>query len=254
MREPMYFNHIAAILRLGKKYEVDHFRDEGLRRLRCDFPSTLNGWDGKYHHLEDECQIRDIRNFYPEIISLAHELGVETILPSAYLNLVQTQSVVRYNHWCIDYEANVHLPQEDILRANLEKQATKSGAKETIRVGLPQTAVHACLIGRDKLLCRTQKTFLRWFHTRDVLPGAECATGSQCRAQRTKVLASLEGMTDFNSIKAMDEKYIRSDFSICEHCESSIENALEKNRQEIWNALPSMFGLPNWEDLKDFDE
>lgn len=47
MREPMTYSQLAAILRLGKKYEMDYIWNEGLRRLRTDFPTTLDDWDNQ---------------------------------------------------------------------------------------------------------------------------------------------------------------------------------------------------------------
>ncbi|KIM44193.1 hypothetical protein M413DRAFT_376605 [Hebeloma cylindrosporum] len=45
MRDLMPIDFLSAILRLGKKYEIDYICNEGLSRLRFDFPNTLEKWD-----------------------------------------------------------------------------------------------------------------------------------------------------------------------------------------------------------------
>lgn len=74
------------MIRLGRKYEIDHLRDEGLTRLKLEFPSDLNGWDAldvaKYTHI-----------LYAEggpdpvvaTMKLAHECKIQSILPGLYL-------------------------------------------------------------------------------------------------------------------------------------------------------------------------
>ena len=38
---------MAALLRLGHKYDFARFRDDALSRLKSAFPTTLEGWDEK---------------------------------------------------------------------------------------------------------------------------------------------------------------------------------------------------------------
>lgn len=40
---------------------------------------------------------------------------------------------------------------------------------------------------------------------------------------------------------------------ICEICRDNIKNCMEKGRREVWEALPSYFGLGDWKTLKDSD-
>ncbi|KAH9479729.1 hypothetical protein JR316_0008324 [Psilocybe cubensis] len=244
MREPMKFKDIAALLRLGKKYEIGHFQDEALRRLRHDLPSTYNTWEAQlgWVYCQDVCQILEVWNFYPQIISLAHEIGLETILPAAYLCLIQSQSV------------------ENILQGKFQwvgqtcNRSVQESDQETTIYSFPQSAVHACLIGRDKLLCEIQKTYIDWFQTDVVLPGEDCTTPSECQQEKAETLASLTGMKFFDDIKAMDfDTDFNTETSVCSSCKRSVKDVIQQNRMEIWSRLPSIFGLPDWEDLEDFD-
>ena len=42
-------------------------------------------------------------------------------------------------------------------------------------------------------------------------------------------------------------------FRLCKSCLDSLVVAYEKAREELWDRLPSFFGLSPWEELKDFD-
>lgn len=92
----MDIEFLSAILRLGKKYEIDYLKEEGLRRLRSEFPLTLEGWDRRNERKNEGCKIININDadIVIEVINLAHELSVETVLPASYLLCVQTTDTV----------------------------------------------------------------------------------------------------------------------------------------------------------------
>ena len=85
------FCAISGVLRLSCKYLIDHLRERCLRRLERDWPSTLEAWDRR----EDQATIKDILRYSPRehfahpvhVIRLAHDLGLEQILPAAYYDL-----------------------------------------------------------------------------------------------------------------------------------------------------------------------
>lgn len=84
MRKQMPIDLLAAILRLGKKYEIDYLRDEGLKRLRLDFPKTLEQWNTSsqaYFHIFDDGEDYNI-------VQLCDELSISSCLPSAYMLFV----------------------------------------------------------------------------------------------------------------------------------------------------------------------
>lgn len=81
-RQVLPFPVVAAMLRLGKKYEFDHLRDEALLRLTSEFPTTLEEWDALPDHFT---HIVDRKGLLFDIISLAIECRVQSILPAAYV-------------------------------------------------------------------------------------------------------------------------------------------------------------------------
>jgi hypothetical protein len=81
IRQALPFPVVAAMLRLGKKYEFDHLRDEALLRLTSEFPTKLEEWDALPDHFT---HIIDRKGLLFDIIRLAIECGVQSILPAAY--------------------------------------------------------------------------------------------------------------------------------------------------------------------------
>ena len=81
IRQALPFPVIAAMLRLGNKYEFDHLRDVALLRLTSEFPTQLEEWDALPDHFT---HIVDRTGLLLDIISLAIECGVQSILPAAY--------------------------------------------------------------------------------------------------------------------------------------------------------------------------
>ena len=78
---------------MGKKYEIDYLRDEGLMRLKLEFPEKLDDFDKilksfprthiKCGNVDEQCDME------LEVINLAQECGVKTILPALYFQVIQ---------------------------------------------------------------------------------------------------------------------------------------------------------------------
>jgi hypothetical protein len=106
--------------------------------------------------------------------------------------------------------------------------------------------------GRDKLIQAYHDVHKGWAEEKLLFPGQECSSVSIC--SRNKLLASktLFQPTD-GAIDRMALWNRKSKFPLCKPCLESLAAAHEKARAELWDRLPSFFGLPPWEELKDFD-
>lgn len=79
---------VESMVRLGKKYQIDHLYKEGLRYLKLEFPKTLREYDrhnpGFYFsiikHTEDDLAL------VFAVIKLALECEIQSILPALYLH------------------------------------------------------------------------------------------------------------------------------------------------------------------------
>lgn len=80
------FPILAAMLRLGKKYEIDYLRDEALTRLTSEFPRTLKEMQllpPEYSYIKHQ------KGILYDIINLARETAVYSILPVAFYLCLQ---------------------------------------------------------------------------------------------------------------------------------------------------------------------
>ena len=77
---------ITAMIRLGLKYEFTRFKDEALICLKKLFPNSLQKW------LKTSNRFRLAALF--DVINLAHETSITSILPAAYLEVCYNASVV----------------------------------------------------------------------------------------------------------------------------------------------------------------
>ncbi|KDR67627.1 hypothetical protein GALMADRAFT_79593 [Galerina marginata CBS 339.88] len=227
MRELLPYHQLASILRFGKKYEIDYLRDEGLKRLRLEFPTTLELWDNSYN----QClHIMGSPTIYYDVINLAHELSIQSSLPTMYVGLISTSN------------AKVLLSGRPLGRLSEEK------------VYLNQEALHSCLIGRDKILTAVQKILKDWVSRTDIIPANGCRSVDRCRSHR---LVTILGLSIFNLLPTLDILNPNPPIEprkICLVCVDSVKQAHSHVRKEIWESLPSYFDLPKWEDLKDFDQ
>jgi hypothetical protein len=74
------------MLRIGKKYKLNHLHDEAIVRLQSEFPSTLKEWEGlspEYTHIVFQ------KGILFDIVNLATDCGVQSIFPAAYYLCVQ---------------------------------------------------------------------------------------------------------------------------------------------------------------------
>ena len=89
MRAKMSVEFLGAILRLGKKYDIEYLCEEGLERLRFEFPTTLEKWHacfGKYTLIKPCAAIT--------ILGLCDELSIPRCLPVAYFLTATNHSLV----------------------------------------------------------------------------------------------------------------------------------------------------------------
>jgi hypothetical protein len=92
-KEPLHFLVISAMLRIGKKYEIQHLRDQALAVLKQEHPIKLDDYDkvsDDWTHFKfpfDDIYDTGVKR-HAEIVKLESECGVQTIPPVAYLLLV----------------------------------------------------------------------------------------------------------------------------------------------------------------------
>jgi len=76
------FSIVSALLRLGKKYDIESLYEDALERLQSEFPSSLSA----YLELSDTFSFIEYHpGLLHDCINLALETNTLSILPTAYL-------------------------------------------------------------------------------------------------------------------------------------------------------------------------
>ena len=98
MRTSISVDFLGAILRLGKKYDITYLCEEGLKRLRLEFPATLEKWracSGENIHAVGATSVAR------SVIGLCHELSIPRCLPGAYFLFVASRTLVSSPLQCL---------------------------------------------------------------------------------------------------------------------------------------------------------
>lgn len=218
MRQALPFPVIAALLRLGKKYEFDHLRDVALLRLTSEFPTQLEEWDtlpDRFTHIVDR------KGLLFDVISLAIECGVQSILPTAYF-----------------------LAADNVVLI-LSGQERDDG---TI-AQLPPVAQKACLLGREKLIIALADDTYEWLNGEKICEDCE---STSCEKACLKMIQNIWRPRPDPTIalkKWLDVEVV----GLCYLCLPEAEEIHEAGRYNLWYKLPSLFDLPSWSGLTNFE-
>ncbi|KAF7296479.1 BTB domain-containing protein [Mycena chlorophos] len=214
---------LSGVLRLSHKYDIAHFRQGCLRRLKCEYPHTL----ADFNKTADNWVYIDVPNdtspnlVAAEVINLAQEIGVWSILPAAFYAL-----------------ATAEIPDDPFsLTSNLRRS---------------EDAI-AALTGRLAMMRSYHESPLKWLD-RKIIPCDACPQKAECAAERTRLLAALGTRPVIVAAFFVEWEMVKGDrFKLCTSCATRAREIFEDAKLEYWNKLPSYFGLPDWEELKRMD-
>ncbi|KAF7296493.1 BTB domain-containing protein [Mycena chlorophos] len=212
---------LSGVLRLSQKYDIAHFRQGCLRRLKCEYPSTLAEFDKD----ADNWMYIDVPEgsspnlVAAQVINLAREIGIWSILPTAFYSL-----------------ASGDVPDDpSSLTSNLHN----------LQDGI------AVLAGRMVMMRSYLESPLKWLDP-NTIPCDACTQIAECTAMRTRLLAAL-GTRPAIVAAFFEVLQTKSADYLCTACDIRAREVCEEAKQEYWNKLPSYFGLPDWEELKRMD-
>lgn len=106
--------------------------------------------------------------------------------------------------------------------------------------------VIAC--AKEKIISVQQSTTFFWMHDGS-LPSEECVNKQGCNAFRSALTKGFGSVT--HGIRALDGWNELWAGGFCTACEDKAKQCLADGRLHFWNELPSMFGLPDWNTLRD---
>ncbi|KAJ7634517.1 hypothetical protein FB45DRAFT_1141583 [Roridomyces roridus] len=216
------FDEIAAMLRLGRKYEIHTAEANALERIRFEYPAEFNTWDDSSDSLT---QIEEYEGLVFDLLSLAHEYGINSSVPTIAYEYVQDKIFT-----------GIERPDKSLSTLSPElKQIMALGFLEFMKF---QHNAYS-LLEDDTLV-----------------PSRSCANKPKC-AEARNVLRRLVAWNPHSAIStgcfALDRWGDYWFHGFCGGCTALCKSALNESRVDAWEALPRFFGLPEWAGLKDMD-
>ncbi|KAJ7612164.1 hypothetical protein FB45DRAFT_940000 [Roridomyces roridus] len=241
--EPNYFmpfpakteySIIRGCLRLAHKYEVEHLRLRALVHLSSRYRTSLgerdtcntdeSSADGSFNLSQiASWPIPGQQGHLVSVIQFAREVEALWILPDAFYRL---SSIVLKD-----------LPELLFSQSVFDGQASCFNVQDQ----------KACLYGHT-VQTKASATHIAAIFSADHPP--DCTTPAVCRQERICAINSmLLAISTCASIPLdiwCDEDVPKT----CGVCLTSLQAAHRRARQEFWNRMPSMYGLPPWEELE----
>ncbi|KZP29333.1 hypothetical protein FIBSPDRAFT_1038996 [Athelia psychrophila] len=212
--EPVSIAIVAAFVRLGQKYQIDAVLSEALGRLYYEFPDDLDDVD----EADNWTKISESAGIFIDVANLAREQNLLSALPLAlrYCSLEDSDDIVK------------GVARED------HTVATLSPINERV-----------VLAAKDPLLRLQSTTTFSWL----IANGSDdFAMPACCNTERMQLVVSkFFPLPEYDGLKSWEEGW---EDSICAACVVKAKALHASGRQRYWNKLPSIFGLPDWEELE----
>ncbi|KZP16235.1 hypothetical protein FIBSPDRAFT_794663 [Athelia psychrophila] len=209
---------ISAFVRLGTKYDIPKLRIEGQRKIFKGFSTELDGpgTDGQSPWL-----FVKVPETWFDLVIFARTTGLLSILPIALYVCCQGYTTSEIT--------------EGIKR------------KDGTIVSLSGQDKLACLAGYQAICKAQAETTFSWAYTKP--PPDECSDPTRCMFFRDQYLK-----LDFTSLPAIAglDHFDKLGFcrtNLCSLCDPRSEEMHNTGRKAFWALLPSLFGLPPWEEL-----
>ncbi|KAK7025111.1 BTB domain-containing protein [Favolaschia claudopus] len=210
-QEKISFSAVAALVRLGKKYEFKDLFDSVVGRLASEIPMTLQAYDameGEYLAIESYLGLN------LDILILASENNLFTILP------------------CVYFFATDEL-FEGITRT------------DGTTVCLPPSLLRKCIVAQQNLVLKqSQLDYTFGWAFDGVFDG--CMAKVKCMEARTEFLGHFLPSGFYGFLEPSHIKF----YGFCSSCAGYAKKRLIAGRQKLWDELPDVFGLPPWNELK----
>jgi len=157
-----------------------------------------------------------------DIVNLALEQGIVSILPVAYYLCIQDI--------------------EDIFNG----QKRDDGSIAT----LPPAVQRVCILGREKILVEQADATLAWLDNEEV--SSECESPSDCAKACTNLVLWVWKPTP-EPCRSLEKWAQIMKRGLCSACVDEAERIHEAGRQKMWDLMPLNFGFVGWDELKKLD-
>lgn len=208
---------LAAFLCLGRKYDIPKLRIYGEERIYHEYPLELVDYDAAYNGPFPAI-------IYPsslfELVKIARKAELLSILPPLLYECCQSSSA------------------SDI--------ALGDKLADGLYMILSSVDQLACFTGYHAMYVAQAETTYSWAYDEEDL--SDGCIGPACKRIRQEYLIHrFTPVPPIVGLERWDESGQLED--MCEACTKQAEKMHNEGREKFWALLPSLFGLPPWEEL-----
>ncbi|KAJ7094266.1 hypothetical protein C8R44DRAFT_718388 [Mycena epipterygia] len=216
---------IASHVRLGRKYDFKDILRTIVERLTYENPTTLEEYDALRASRPSYSPTRIVYSsdgYYFDIISLARENNLLSVLPCAYFRALITSSPA------LIFDG---IPRSDGTIATLFPIDQR-----------------ACILGRIKISHAQWDAgnTLGWM--KDDVAG--CTDPTVCMCQKSSFIHKYVVKGSLAAFPPLHLSFIDS-LGLCAVCKLDAITKTIAGRKKMWELLPTFFDLPPWGELKD---
>ncbi|KAJ7060916.1 hypothetical protein C8F01DRAFT_1025439 [Mycena amicta] len=220
---------LSAMLKLGQKYQMSDIRKHAVALIHYEFPKTLSEYDRTRMDGDWEpTRIKEQTGLELELLNLAVAYGIETSVPT--LGLV-----------CLKRHSMKSLIYSKLRRPDGSYILLESRARDLLSVAAEKTLEY-------------QQRLLHWleFDDETVVPAEDCEHHDHCGTERASMHRSIfRGWCISAQSNLLLSPWPFSETDLCNFCEAAAKERWQEDLTLAWEALPSLFLLPDWKRLKD---
>ncbi|KAF9527287.1 hypothetical protein CPB83DRAFT_793363 [Crepidotus variabilis] len=218
--QPAPFSFLSAMLRLGRKYDIQHILDEAVEILDLAFPSSLAEYQ-RVVETKNGDVIEYSLDMMIDLANLALDMSRHSILPTIYFII------------CRDFDAVLKGAQ----RANGTTAKLDENTKDVI------------IWGREELLKKLPTSIFSWVK-RTSSPGC-FGPRKNCVATLHEIMEKMwTGQSRQLACFAPIDDFIPSGCRACSQCLQEMRAIHTDQQKELWIELPKYFGWESWEEAR----
>ncbi|KZP03561.1 hypothetical protein FIBSPDRAFT_968884 [Athelia psychrophila] len=225
-RSRMPLDVLEAFLRIGRKYEIDHIRNQAIQSLAMAFPSSLSKCRASFAADARQIPIRLTRESHISLMNIMRQNELLVHVPMLLL-------------WCIILDHHGSLSLFSTSPETLYTQPMFS-----------HTDIQLCHKAHMKLMDLQTTDIFSWTQSLETLTNCESVA---CKALREELHHAYFGQgpsgIPINRIFAgWDNTWSEA---LCEECNEHAREEYEVGQDKVFEMLPGMFNLPGWEVLRE---
>ncbi|KAJ6478779.1 hypothetical protein C8R47DRAFT_630328 [Mycena vitilis] len=221
--EALSVDLLAAMLRLGKKYEITTAKENAVQRIQYEYPASLDAWD------EVAKSFTKLHGCEVDLLRLAVEGGILSSIPAL-------------GYCCLRAWKLELLLTDRVERVDGTLVSIPNHLKLTLAIAVER-------------MRSWQKQLFKWLEDASVVPDTSCRCPTNCTRQRHALHhifslgegdAQYEGLTIWEGDGKWSQK-------LCGFCGPAARTRFNSDRDKTWESFPGFFDLPPWAELKNLD-